>query len=121
MRGFLENLWAQAVAYDGCDFVAAVARLYPSLTIATVLGAPHQAAAAHLVHLGAAAVRHPGAEISRDDIERAVTEAEEYVTGLLEARRAAPGDDLISELLAAREERGGSERGYPPRSVCSSW
>ena len=40
MRGFLENLWARAAAYNGCDFVAAVARFYPSLTIATVLGAP---------------------------------------------------------------------------------
>ena len=43
-------------------------------------------------------------ETSRDDIERAVTEVQEYVTGLLEARRAAPGDDLISELLAARDQ-----------------
>ena len=30
--------------------------------------------------------------------------SEEYVTGLLEARRAAPGDDLISSLLAARDQ-----------------
>jgi cytochrome P450 len=43
-------------------------------------------------------------ETSREDIERAVTEVEAYVTGLLEARRADPGDDLISELLAAREK-----------------
>ena len=35
MRGFLENLWARVAAYRGCDFVAAVARVYPSLTIAT--------------------------------------------------------------------------------------
>jgi cytochrome P450 len=42
MCGFLENLWARVAAYSGCDFVAAVARVYPSLTIATVLGAPHQ-------------------------------------------------------------------------------
>ena len=41
---------------------------------------------------------------SREDIERAVTEVEDYVTGLLEARRAAPADDLISELLAARDQ-----------------
>jgi len=34
MRGFLENLWAPVAAYGGCDFVAAVARVYPSLTIA---------------------------------------------------------------------------------------
>jgi cytochrome P450 len=42
MRGFLENLWSPVAAYRGCDFVAALARPYPSLTIATVLGAPRQ-------------------------------------------------------------------------------
>jgi cytochrome P450 len=41
---------------------------------------------------------------NRDDIARAVTEVQEYVTDLLEARRAAPGDDLISELLSARDQ-----------------
>src|SRR5579863_9913962 len=40
MRGFLEDLWARVEACGKCDFVAAVARPYPSLTIATVLGAP---------------------------------------------------------------------------------
>src|SRR6266581_84957 len=79
MRGFLEQLWAQAAAYGGCDFVAAVARPYPSLTIATVLGAPRQDAGR--LHA--------------------------WSTGVLEARRAAPGDDLISDLLAARDETGG--------------
>jgi cytochrome P450 len=106
MRGFLENLWAQVAAYGGCDFVAAVARLYPSLTIATVLGAPHQDAGR--LHTWSTWVQRQfdirALETSRDDIERAVTEAEEYVTGLLEARRAAPGDDLISALLAARDQ-----------------
>src|ERR1700739_2929523 len=42
MRGFLEDLWSQATPNSGCEFVAAVARPFPSLTIATVLGAPHQ-------------------------------------------------------------------------------
>ncbi len=106
MRGFLENLWARVAAYGGCDFVAAVARSYPSLTIATVLGAPHRDA--ERLHTWSTWVQRQfdirALEISRDDIERAITEAEEYVTALLEARRAAPGDDLISELLAAREE-----------------
>jgi cytochrome P450 len=106
MRGFLENLWAPVAAYSACDFVAAVTRLYPSLTIATVLGAPHQDAGR--LHTWSTWVQRQfdirALETSRDDIERAVTEAEEYVTGLLEARRAAPGDDLISELLAARDQ-----------------
>ena len=106
MRGFLENLWAKVTAYDGCDFVAAVARPYPSLTIATVLGAPHRDA--WRLHNWSSWVQRQfdirALETSRDDIERAVTEVQDYVTGLLEARRAAPGDDLISQLLAARDQ-----------------
>jgi cytochrome P450 len=106
MRGFLENLWAGVAAFGGCDFVAAVARPYPSLTIATVLGAPHQDAA--LLHNWSTWVQRQfdirALEISRDDIERAVTEVLQYVTRLLETSRHAPGEDLISELLAAREQ-----------------
>ena len=106
MRGFLEQLWAQPAAHAGCDFVAAVARPYPSLTIATVLGAPHQHA--EQLHTWSSWVQRQfdirALEMNRDDIERAVTEVRDYVTGLLEAKRAAPGEDLISDLLAARDE-----------------
>jgi cytochrome P450 len=106
MRGFLEQLWAQPAADGGCDFVAAVARPYPSLTIATVLGAPHQHA--EQLHTWSSWVQRQfdirALETNRDDIERAVTEVRDYVTGLLEAKRATPGDDLISDLLAARDE-----------------
>ena len=86
--------------------MAAVARPYPSLTIATVLGAPHQHA--EQLHTWSSWVQRQfdirALEMNRDDIERAVTEVRDYVTGLLEAKRAAPGDDLISDLLAARDE-----------------
>jgi cytochrome P450 len=106
MRGFLENLWSPVAAYRGCDFVAAVARPYPSMTIATVLGAPRQDAGR--LHSWSSWVQRQfdirALQTSRDAIERAVTEVLQYVTGLLEARRAAPGDDLISELLAVREQ-----------------
>jgi cytochrome P450 len=106
MRGFLENLWSRVAAYSGCDFVAAVARPYPSLTIATVLGAPHEDAGR--LHSWSTWVQRQfdirALQTSRDEIERAVTEVLQYVNGLLEARRAAPGDDLISELLAVREQ-----------------
>jgi cytochrome P450 len=32
MRGFLEQLWARVAVYGSCDFAAAVAKPYPSLT-----------------------------------------------------------------------------------------
>jgi cytochrome P450 len=81
-----------------------VARPYPSLTIATVLGAPHVDAVR--LHTWSTWVQRQfdirALETSLDEIERAVTEVTGYVTELLEARRAAPGDDLISELLAVQ-------------------
>ena len=106
MRGFLENLWEPIAAYGGCDFVTAVTRPYPSLTIAAVLGAPRQDAGR--LHTWSTWVQRQfdirALETSRDDIERAVTEVRDYVTSLLEARRSAPGEDLISDLLAVREQ-----------------
>jgi cytochrome P450 len=105
MRGFLEDLWVQVAAHGSCDFVAAVAGPYPSLTIATVLGAPHDDAG-RLQEWSSWVQRQfdiRALSTNREDIERAVTEVQEYVTELLEARRAAPGDDLISDLLAARD------------------
>jgi len=107
MRGFLEELWSQA-GDDRCDFAAAVARPYPALTIATVLGAPREDAG-RLQEWSSWVQRQFDIRAlgsNRGDIERAVTEIQDYVTALLEDRRAAPADDLISDLLAARDEEG---------------
>jgi cytochrome P450 len=106
MCGFLEDLWSQAAPNSSCDFVAAVARPFPSLTIATVLGAPHQDAE-RLQEWSSWVQRQfdiRALGTNRDDIERAVVEVQDYVTALLEDRRAAPADDLISDLLAARDQ-----------------
>jgi cytochrome P450 len=109
MRAFLEDLWSQAAPNSTCDFVAAVARPFPSLTIATVLGAPHQDAG-RLQDWSSWVQRQfdiRALSTNRDDIERAVVEVQDYVTALLEDRRAAPADDLISDLLAARDPEAG--------------
>jgi cytochrome P450 len=106
MRTSLEQLWARAAPRRRCDFVAAVAQPYPSLVIAAVLGAP--AEDAWRLQTWSAWVQRQfdirALEMNAGDIERAVTEVQAYVTGLLEARQAAPGDDLISALLAARDQ-----------------
>jgi cytochrome P450 len=105
MRTCLEQLW-ERVAARRCDFAAAVAQPYPSLVIAAVLGAP--AEDAWRLQAWSAWVQRQfdirALELNTADIERSVTEVQAYVTGLLEARQAAPGDDLISALLAARDQ-----------------
>src|SRR5205823_516862 len=40
MTGFLEELWSAIEPAARCEFVGDIARPYPSLTIAAVLGAP---------------------------------------------------------------------------------
>ncbi|HEY1623455.1 MAG TPA: cytochrome P450 [Streptosporangiaceae bacterium] len=103
MRAFLTQLWARIGAYRECDFVPAIARPYPSLTIATVLGAPHQDAGR--LHEWSSWVQRQfdisALQANLPEIERAVKEAEAYVSALIADRRAHPGDDLVSELTDA--------------------
>ncbi|MGI8335944.1 cytochrome P450 [Actinomadura scrupuli] len=104
MREFLAGLWDESAT--SCEFVAAVAKPYPSLTIAAVLGAPLEDAPR--LHEWSSWVQRQfdiralAGELPR--IERAVEEVYDYVEALLERRRAEPSDDLVSTLLAAEED-----------------
>ncbi|MGH3388748.1 MAG: cytochrome P450 [Actinomadura sp.] len=103
MREFLARLWDDTAT--SCEFVTAVAKPYPSLTIAAVLGAPPEDAPR--LHEWSNWVqrqfdiRSLASELPR--IEKAVTEAYDYIEALLDRRRAEPADDLVSTLLAAEE------------------
>jgi cytochrome P450 len=84
--------------------VGAFAKPYPSLTIATVMGAPLEDA--DRLHRWSNLIQRQFASNlfeERELIEGAVTEFYEYAGELLERRRAEPGDDLISVLLAAED------------------
>ncbi len=113
MRTYLEQLW-EAVRADGrCEFVEAFAKPYPSLMIATVMGAP-LADAPRLHHWSNWIQKQFDAEAlmtQRELIEEAVVEFYEYAHALLAARRDDPGDDLVSTLLAA--EAAGGRGGRP--------
>ncbi|TDD94620.1 cytochrome P450 [Actinomadura rubrisoli] len=104
MRAFLDELWKPGAT--SCDFVPEIARPYPALTIAAVLGAPKQDVPrlhewAHWVQ------RQFDIRALSEDlplVEKAAAEMHEYVADLLAVRRAAPEDDLLSTLLAAEDE-----------------
>jgi cytochrome P450 len=104
MREFLARLWDET-ATSG-DFVAAVAKPYPSMTIAAVLGAPlDDAPRLHEWSNWVQRqfdVRSLSTELPR--IEQACAEVYDYVEALLGKRRAEPADDLLSTLLAAEDE-----------------
>jgi cytochrome P450 len=90
------------------DFVSAIAKPYPSLVIASVLGAPLEDAPR--LHEWSNWVQRqfdaPTLMAERPRIERHVVELYDYLDELLAARRDDPRDDLISQLLAARAEDG---------------
>ena len=89
-----------------CEFVEAFAKPYPSLAIATVMGAPLQDAP-RLHHWSNWIQRQFDAVSMANEIEQitqAVQEFYEYAQDLVRARRDDPRDDLISKLIAAEEE-----------------
>jgi cytochrome P450 len=106
MRDFLEELLGALPADGRCEFVAAFAKPYPSLSIAHVLGAPLEDA--DRLHEWSNWIQRQfdaGSLVAeRERIERAVVEAYAYLDELLERRRADPGEDVISALLAAEDE-----------------
>lgn len=106
MQGFLAQLM-ERVAPDGrCEFVGAFAKPYPSLTIATVMGAP--LTDAPRLHEWSNWIQRqfdpPVLMAERERIEQAVAEFYAYAGELLAARRLDPGDDLISQLIEAESE-----------------
>src|SRR4051794_11607931 len=106
MRAFLRELFA-AVAADGrCEFVEDFAKPYPSLTIATVMGAP--LSDAPRLHEWSNWIQRqfdgPSLMTERARIERACQEFYDWAGELLAARRDTRGDDLISTLITARYE-----------------
>ena len=106
MREQLEALF-EPVAGDGrCDFVGAIAKPYPARMIATVMGAPLDDAPRLQEWANVIQGQFDPVKLENElpALERAATEFQEYASGLLEERRGASADDLISTLLAAEED-----------------
>lgn len=98
----LDGLDARA----GFDFIAAVARPLPSRVIAHLLGIDRADEARFMAwsdDLAAfiGALQPTAAQLR--DAQRSLLQMVRYFDALLPARRAAPGDDLVSRLLAAED------------------
>jgi cytochrome P450 len=106
MREFLAELWQKLDGASECEFVTAFARPYPAMTIAAVLGAPHEDAMR--LHEWSGWVQKQfdirALEQQPARIEQAVAEVYAYVEELLQRRRSEPSGDLISALLAAEAQ-----------------
>jgi cytochrome P450 len=88
------------------DAVEAFAKPYPSQMIATVMGAPLEDAPRLWHWANWIQAQFDPIKVAHElpDIERAAEEFVAYTRELMDSRRDQPGDDLISELLAAEEE-----------------
>src|SRR5919198_3278001 len=106
MREFLDQLFAPMAEAGRCDFVTAFAKPYPALMIATVVGAPLEDAPRlhELSNLLQSQFDAIAVMTRRDELERAAEEFEAYAQALVEKRRAEPGDDLLSRLIAVEQE-----------------
>jgi cytochrome P450 len=113
MKELLAGLLAQVTATSNgsggrhrCEFVEAFAKPYPSLAIATVMGAPLEDAPR--LHHWSNWIQRQFDVVSmateKEKIEEACGEFYEYARELVRARRSDPADDLISKLIQAEEE-----------------
>jgi cytochrome P450 len=105
MRSVVTALIDQVSGNGTCEFVADICEPYPIPIICELLGAPPQdwklfsawATDIFRIFNGNLAEDFPL-------IERASAELTEYVSAMITERRAAPRDDLLSDLIAIEEE-----------------
>jgi cytochrome P450 len=105
MREFLVELFGAVAEAGGCDAVAALTRPYPAMTIATVVGAPTKDADRLAEWSRWIQLQFDGPTLAehRDEVELACEELYDYLDALVARRRAEPGEDLLSTLIAARD------------------
>jgi cytochrome P450 len=105
MQGFLEQLFAPIAERKSFEAVEDLCKPYPSLTIATVMGAP--LTDAPKLHEWSNWIQKqfdgPTLMAQRERIDRAVQEFYDWVGPMIDARRETPGDDLVSALIQAEE------------------
>jgi cytochrome P450 len=106
MREFLAELLDGLAPGEQCEFISAVAKPYPSLVIAHVMGAPRRYAPQ--LHGWSNLIQRQFDATSltaeRPAIEAAVEEFYVWADELIAARRDDPGEDLITDLIAAETE-----------------
>jgi cytochrome P450 len=106
MREFLAELLDGLAPGVQCEFIAAIAKPYPSLVIAHVMGAPRRYAPQ--LHGWSNLIQRQFDATSltadRPAIEAAVQEFYIWADALIADRRDDPGEDLITDLITAETE-----------------
>jgi cytochrome P450 len=107
IQAILAELMTELEGSDSLEFVGQFAKPYTSRVIAQVLGAPREDAPqlhywSNLIQrqFDPASLMDP--EV-RAEIERGVVDCYAYIDALIEARRAEPTDNLVTDLIGAEE------------------
>ena len=108
VREILAGLWEELGGATGFDFVEAIAKPLPAMTIARVMGAPPEDAPklwdwSNWIQqqFDPVALADPGV---LETIQGKVVEFHDWIRPMVAAKRNDPGDDLVTELIAAEEE-----------------
>ena len=109
MQSYLAELLGAIAPGTECEFVAAVAKPYASLVIAHILARPPAPRRdAPKLHEWSTIIQRQFDATSlttdRPRIERAVEECYAFADELIAERRDDPGEDLITDLIAAEAE-----------------
>jgi cytochrome P450 len=106
MQEFLAELLDEVAARGECEFIADVAKPYPSLVIAHVMGVSRRYAPK--LHEWSNVIQRQFDATSlmqdRPRIEAAVDEFYVWADELIAGRRDDPGEDLITDLIAAEAD-----------------
>jgi cytochrome P450 len=106
LRGLVAGLFARVADAGRCDAVPELATPYPAQTIATVVGAPLEDAD-RLAEWSQWIQRQfdgPSLLADRDRIEQACVQFYAWCDELLVRKRADPGDDVVSQLIAVEAD-----------------
>lgn len=105
MQGFISSLFEPVADAGECEAVTALCKPYPAMTIATVVGAPADDAEDLASWSRWIQLQFDGPTLTshRDEVERACEELYAYLDKLIVEKRAAPGEDLLSTLIAVRD------------------
>jgi cytochrome P450 len=105
IRAIAEELLAPAREAGGLEVMAELAHLLPSWVMCDMLGIPEEDRDVFTdwttdIGLAFSAALDPDV---RTRVEAALAHLQDYVSALIDRRRAAPGDDLLSTLIAVED------------------
>lgn len=105
MRSYVAEVFSSVAGAGRMEVVGDLCKVYPAMTIASVVGAP-VADASRLAEWSNWIQRQFAADFldHRERIEQACAELYAYLHELVAERRADPREDLVSTLIAAEEE-----------------